>query len=141
MRGSLECEANSKLATGMPFVRTIRCLRTCVLGLFVVAQVAGVVPLLYDHTLNIYETTPVAAHGHRLVTPTVVHPDADHHHGLLDLHDQCCALHTLAGHLPRVLDAMPTHFVSVRIVPTEVIALAGRKPSLPDRPPKPVPLI
>jgi hypothetical protein len=141
MRGSLECEANSKPAIEMPFVRTIRCLRASLLGLFVVAQVAGVVPLMYDHTLNIYETTPVAAHGHRLANPTVAHPDADHHHGLLDLHDQCCALHTLAGPLPRVLDAAPAHFVSVRIVPTEAIALTGRKPDLPDRPPKPVPLI
>jgi hypothetical protein len=60
---------------------------------------------------------------------------------LLDLHDQCCALHTLAGPLPRVLDATPVHFLSQRIVPTEVIALTGGEPVLPDRPPKPVPLI
>jgi len=125
----------------MQFSRTIRCFRTCLLSLFVVAQVAGVVPVLYDHTLNIYETAPVAAHKHRLANPTVANPDADHHHGLLDLHDQCCALHTLAGPLPRVLEAMPAHFVRVRIVPTEVIALTGRQPGLPDRPPKPAPLI
>jgi hypothetical protein len=96
---------------------------------------------MYEHTLNIYETTPVAAHQHRLVNPTIANRDADHHHGSLDLHDQCCALHTLAGPLPRVLEAMPAHFVRVRIVPTEVIALAGRQPCLPDRPPKPAPLI
>ena len=125
----------------MLFVRTIRCFRACLLGLFVLAQVAAVVPLMYDHTLNIYETTPVAAHQHRLVKPTIANPDADHHHGSLDLHDQCCALHTLAGPLPRVLEAMPAHFVRVRIVPTEVIALAGRQPGLPDRPPKTAPLI
>jgi len=125
----------------MPFVRTIRCFRACLVGLFVVAQVAGVVPLMYDHTLNIYETAPVATHGHQLVNPTVINPDGDHHHGLADLHDQCCALHTLAGPLPHVPDAMPAHFVSVRIVPTQVIALTGGKPPLPDRPPKPVPLI
>jgi len=125
----------------MPLVRTICCLRACLLGLFVVAQVAGVVPLMYDHTLNIYETAPVAAHGHRLVNPTPANPDADHHHGLLDLHDQCCALHTLAGPLPHVFDAMLVRFVSVRIALTEMIALTGGKPGLPDRPPKPVPLI
>ena len=125
----------------MRLIQTVRCFRACILGLFVVAQVAGVIPLIYDHTLNIYETAPVAAHKHRLADPTVANPDADHHHGLLDLHDQCCALHTLAGPLPHVLDAAPAHFVSMRIVNTEAIALAGGKPSLPDRPPKPVSLI
>ena len=115
----------------MPFVRTIRCFRACLLGLFVLAQVAAVVPLMYDHTLNIYETTPVAAHQHRLVNPTIANRDADHHHGSLDLHDQCCALHTLAGPLPRVLDAMPAHFVSVRIVPTEVSHLPAASPVFP----------
>ena len=54
----------------MMLVRTIYWLRACVLGLFVVAQVAGVVPLIYDHTLNVYETTPVATHGHHQVKPT-----------------------------------------------------------------------
>jgi hypothetical protein len=125
----------------MPFVRAIRCFRACLVGLFVVAQVAGIVPLIYDHTLNIYETAPVAAHGHQPVNPTVANPDADHHHGSLDLHDQCCALHTLAGPIPHVLDATPAHFMSMRIVPSKVIALTGGKPSLPDRPPKPVSLI
>jgi hypothetical protein len=96
---------------------------------------------MYDHTLNIYETAPVAAHKHPLVRPTVAMPDADHHHGLVALHDQCCALHTLAGPLPRVLDAAPAHFVSLRIVSTQAIVPTGGKPALPDRPPKPVPLI
>jgi len=125
----------------MMFIRAIYCLRAGLLGFFVVAQVAGVVPLIYDHTLNIYETAPVAAHGHLQVKSTVANPNADHHHGVLDLHDQCCALYTLAGPLPRVLDAAPADVVSVRIVPTEVIALTGGNSHLLDRPPKPVPLI
>jgi hypothetical protein len=122
----------------MTFVRTICWLRACVLGLFVLAQAAGVVPLIYDHTLNVYETVPVAAHGHRQVKPTAANSDADHHHGLLDLHDQCCALHTLAGPLPHVADVRPADFVSLRIAPAEVIGLTGGKPNLLDRPPKPV---
>ena len=105
-----------------------------------VAQVAGVIPLIYDHTLNVYETAPVAAHGHAHVKPTVANPDADHHHGALDLHDQCCALHTLAGPLPHVIDAAPVAFASVRIVPDESIALTGANPGVLDRPPRPVPL-
>ena len=124
----------------MTFVRTIRCLRASLLALFVVAQVAGVVPLIYDHTLNVYETAPVAAHGHAHVKPTVANPDADHHHGALDLHDQCCALHTLAGPLPHVIDAAPVAFASVRIAPDELITLTGANPGVLDRPPRPVPL-
>src|SRR5258708_36835628 len=99
------------ISNPMMFVRTIYWLRACVLGLFVVAQVAGVVPLIYDHTLNVYETAPVAAHGHRQVKSTAVNPDADHHHGLLDLHDQCCALHTLAGPLLQTAEHGPGAFV------------------------------
>jgi len=123
----------------MTFVRTIRCLRASLLVLFVVAQVAGVVPLIYDHTLNVYEATPVAAHGHARIRPTVASPDADHHHGALDLHDQCCALHTLAGPLPHVIDAAPVAFASVRIAPDESITLTGANPGVVDRPPRPVP--
>ena len=83
----------------MLFVRTIRWLRTILLGLFALAQIAGVSPLMYQHTLNVYETAPVAGHHHVRVATTA--PDADHHHGILELHDQCCTLHTLAGPLPR----------------------------------------
>jgi hypothetical protein len=109
----------------MTFVRTICWLRACVLGLFVVAQAAGVVPLIYDHTLNVYETAPVAAHGHRQVKQTASNPDAEHRHGLLDLHDQCCALHTLTGPLPQIVDVSPADFVGLRTAPVEVIGLAS----------------
>jgi hypothetical protein len=61
------------ISNPMMFVRTIYWLRACVLGLFVVAQVTGVIPLIYDHTLNMYETAPVAAHGHHHVKPTGRH--------------------------------------------------------------------
>lgn len=58
----------------MTRVRTIRCLRACLMVLFVVAQVAGVVPLICDHTLNVYEAAPIAAHGHPAAKPTVANP-------------------------------------------------------------------
>jgi hypothetical protein len=35
-----------------------------------VAQVASIVPLLYDHTLNVYEKTPIGGHKHPHVKPT-----------------------------------------------------------------------
>lgn len=124
----------------MTIVRTIRCVRAGLMALFVVAQVAGVVPLICDHTLNVYEVTPVAAHRHLPVSSTLASPDADHHHGLLGLHDQCCALHTLAGHLPRVVDAAPVDFAGARIFPDVLIALSGGNPGVLDRPPRPEPL-
>jgi hypothetical protein len=124
----------------MTFERTIRCLRASLTALFVVAQVAGVVPLLCDHTLNVYEGVPVASHGHPLIEPTAATPDAGHHHGALGLHDQCCALHTLAGHLPHVVDAAAVDFASARIFPDELIARSGGNPAVLDRPPRPEPL-
>jgi hypothetical protein len=122
------------------FARTVRCFRASLLALFVTAQVAGVVPLIYDHTLNLYEAAPVAAHGHGHASPTIANPDADHHHGAIDLHDQCCALHTLAGPLPPVIDAAPVSVASVRLVQSELLALSGGNPGVLDRPPRPVPL-
>jgi hypothetical protein len=122
------------------FNRTIRYLRACFLGLFIVAQVAGIVPLIYDHTLNVFETMPVARHSHRHVG-SIAAPDENHHHGVLDLHDQCCALHTLAGPVPHIVNAAPMDFVGMRVAPATLFALAQRGPVLPDRPPRPLPLI
>jgi hypothetical protein len=122
------------------FHRTIHCLRACFLGLFIVAQVAGIVPLIYDHTLNVFETIPVAGHSHRHVA-AIAAPDEHHHHGVLDLHDQCCALHTLAGPVPYAANTAPTDFAGRRIAPAKLIALAQRGPVLLDRPPRPLPLI
>ena len=124
----------------MTFLRTIRCVRLSLLAFFVLAQVAGVVPLIYDHTLNVYETVPVSAHAHAHVKPTITEPDADHHHGALDLHDQCCALHTLSGPLPHVAGAAPVNFAGVLIVPEQPVALIGTNPASLDRPQRPLPL-
>jgi len=124
----------------MRFVRTIQCLRASLLAIFAVAQVAGVIPLLYDHTLNVYETAPVAAHKHPHVARTVANPDADHHHGALDLHDQCCTLHMLTAPLPQVSGVSRVDFASVPIFAVELTALPGGNPAVLDRPPKPLPL-
>ena len=125
----------------MTVLRTIRRFHAALLALFVVAQVAGVVPLIYDHTLNVYEGAPVAAHGHPHVTPTAAVPDADHHHGLLDLHDQCCVLQILAGPLPAVIAIVPVGSATHRIAARKLASLVGGDPPLLDRPPRPQPLI
>ena len=125
----------------MKVLRTIRRFHAGLLALFVVAQVAGVVPLIYDHTLNVYEDAPVAAHGHPHVMPTAAVPDADHHHGLLDLRDQCCVLQILAGPLPDVVAVVPVDSATVPFIPGRLAALVGGNPPLLDRPPRPQPLI
>jgi len=125
----------------MNLVRTTRRLRGCLLALFVIAQTAGVVPLIYDHTLNEYEFAPVTSHQHAHAQPTVAYPDADHHHGILDLHDQCCALHTLAGPLPTILVAAPAERAGAPMALRMAIVLAQKRPILLDRPPKSLPLI
>jgi hypothetical protein len=78
----------------MPFVR-MSMLRSWLLGLYIVAQVAGVVPLMYDHTLNIYETKPVAGHVHLAIPGDAAEPDMGHHHGMIAFHmsaaqSNCC---------------------------------------------------
>src|SRR5215470_794493 len=125
----------------MTLFRTIRRLRACLLALFVTAQIAGVVPLIYDHTLNVFETTPVAGHTHVHVATSIVARDGDHHHGMLDLHDQCCALHTLAAPLPLALGAAPVDFAGTRLLPATAMARPQDSPVVPDRPPKAQPAI
>jgi len=67
---------------------------------------------------------------------------ADHHHGILDVHDQCCALHTLAGPLPIFTDVARTIRRGVRITPAAALAaLANADPAGLDRPPNSMPLI
>jgi hypothetical protein len=125
----------------MKIARIPLCLRRLLLALFVIAQTAGVVPLMYDHTLNAYELAPVASHQHASVQPTIANPDADHHHGALDLHDQCCALHTLAAPLPYTLDLDRQDVGGGRIILAAVISSPQGRPALPDRPPRPLPLM
>jgi hypothetical protein len=119
----------------------MRMLRYWLLGLYVVAQAVGVVPLMYDHTLNIYETTPVAGHVHIHLASETGQPDADHHHGLLGFHDQCCALHSLSGPLPLVLALALAESVGNPLPPVKLIALVSWHPARLDRPPKSLPLI
>jgi hypothetical protein len=103
---------------------------------FALAQIAGVSPLLYEQTLNAYETTPAASQHHVRIAATA--PDAGHHHGVLDFHDQCCALHTLAGPLPDITAIVPVASPGAPITPPALIAPTTTDPSQLDRPPKPL---
>jgi len=125
--------------TTLKLARAIRCLRAGLTALFVATQVAGVIPLMHDHTLNVFENAPVAGHLH--VKTSIAAPDADHHHGMLDLHDQCCALHALTGPLPQTNDSAPARYAGTRMIPVAAVLVSDGVPPRLDRPPRPLPRI
>jgi hypothetical protein len=123
----------------MSSARTIGRLRAIVVGLFALAQFACVSPLICQHTLDVLVAAQ-AGGDHGRFAPAA--PGADHHHhGILDMHDQCCAFHALAGPLPAIADVALANPLSVRVAPRALAALADADPGRLDRPPKPTPLI
>jgi hypothetical protein len=60
-------------------------------GLFLIAQIAGVVPLVCAHTLHVFESKQVVSDDDGIIA---VGPRGTHHHGIADLNDQCCAFFT-----------------------------------------------
>jgi hypothetical protein len=119
----------------MTFAR-FHLLRQCLLGLYLIAQVVGVFPLVYGHAFIVSETTPAAGHVH-LAADAGRRDTNQHHHGFADCRDQCCAICSLTGPLPpnaslalREREAAPA--------PLAVsAALISWHPSRLDRPPKP----
>jgi hypothetical protein len=114
------------------------------LGLFFLAQIAGIVPLFGVHLQHIIETqrdiasdlsvTGVADHVHNHHS----HHDGDRHdHGANDSADQCCTLHHhLAGVVPPLAAGNPRSFLMSPVVPLPTRALTGAEPRLLERPPK-----
>jgi hypothetical protein len=103
------------------------------LGLFLMAQAAGVVPLLLDHALHAFESQPAAAGVHDHDAPG---RHGDHRHGLGDIKDECCTLHHMAG-----IVALPSGTTTIGQVALP-IALAPAQPLVTlaparlERPPK-----
>jgi hypothetical protein len=104
------------------------------IGLFLIAQIAGVVPLIAAHTLHVFESKQVVS-GDDGITATG--PSGTHHHGLADLNDQCCTFHHLASVLSYVVKINPARLAKVAIVSLAPIALVVADPLLLERPPKP----
>jgi|ERR1700678_1221952 hypothetical protein len=109
------------------------------LGLFLAAQVAGVLPLMTVHIQHALEsqraifddlaTTGVVDHNHE--------QKGHHRHGAFDVNDQCCTLHHhLTGVLPFAGSADRSRFLTVSIVPPPQRSPAAADPGLPERPPK-----
>jgi hypothetical protein len=129
----------------MRWLRTSRKIVPWLVGLFMVAQFAGVVPFR--------EAFPSAAVGHTHahehaagVSDTHKHANdgAAHHHHDDDAStpgDECCALHSFAAIVPAVLTAAIAAAVGKPLEDRRLENIAGITPSRLDRPPRTLPLI
>jgi hypothetical protein len=117
----------------------VRILRSWLLGLYIAAQVIGLVPLIYEHTLNIYKEVPIAGLV-QLSSGTTQH-DSDRQHGLIGFHDECCAIYSLAGPLPPAVSLALEECATMRVSPAELVALVSWHSARLDRPPKAPPLV
>jgi Protein of unknown function (DUF2946) len=118
------------------------------LGLFLIAQLAGVVPLVTVHLEHAIASEQDAAadsgegatavhavsHAHH---HHVHHGSSPHDHGASDPNDQCCTLHHhLAGVLPGLAPAGVAGFVVATVVALLPTPLVPADPGLLERPPK-----
>jgi len=121
----------------MARLRTMRGLMIWAMGVFLIAQFAGVVSSELIFPQPGAGLTAPHAHSHHadsVADSTLPH---HHHHGQGQADgDHCCALHTLAAVLPTVLTSAPLTLVAVRLFPERARQIAMTIPNLPDRPPR-----
>jgi hypothetical protein len=129
-------------------VRTRHWFGRWLLGLFLMAQLAGVVPLVTVHLEHaIASEQDAAADSDKTGAPAHVVSHAHHHHvhhgssphdhGASDPNDQCCTLHHhLAGVLPHAAPARAADRVLAAIVSLPPAPLLPADPGLLERPPK-----
>jgi hypothetical protein len=104
------------------------------LGLFLIAQIAGVLPMMFDHAVHVFESQPTIFSAHDHSAPG---RHGDHRHGIADVKDECCALHHhLAGVLPFAVPAVSFRLAAGPMVVPAVRAPASADPILFERPPK-----
>jgi hypothetical protein len=123
----------------MTLLHTTRRFASWLVGLFMFAQIAGVVPLMSSHTLHVFESKQVVADedGIHAIGPG----GTRHHHSIADLNDQCCAFHHLVGVLVYALSVVPVSFTRIAIVSFPPSVLIAADPIPPERPPKSLSLI
>jgi hypothetical protein len=122
---------------GNILLRRVQSVRALLTALFVATHVFGVVPLLCDHTKEIYERalTVAAAPGEAIAANAEtdgVNPDGN-------LADDCCAIDSLAGPLPNVASITADRLVSPHVFPALASPLAGGHSRVLERPPKHTP--
>jgi hypothetical protein len=115
----------------------VRIVRSWVFGLYIVAQVIGLVPLIHEHTLDVYKAVAVAGHA----TGGKTQQNSDGRHGINDSHDQCCAIHSLTGPLASMVTLALVETAAIRVSPPQMAALVSWHSARLDRPPKSLPLV
>ena len=118
-------------------LRRVQSVRALLTALFMATQVIGVVPLLCDHTKEIYERAVAVTAAPAEAIPANAASDRANPDG--DLDDDCCALHSLAGPLPNVASIAAGDLVSAYVLPKPASPLAGRHSRVLERPPKHTP--
>jgi hypothetical protein len=121
----------------------LRRLGPLLLGLILLVQAAGIVPLISIHIQHAFENEQdIAAdlaesgnvkhvHHHH-----AHHDGGQHEHGANDPNDQCCTLHHhLAGVLPIASNASQSD-LTASIVAVPRRSLVGTDPGMLERPPK-----
>jgi hypothetical protein len=118
------------------------------LGLFLIAQLAGVVPLVTVHLEHaIANEQDAAADAGDVGAPAHAVSHTHHHHvhqgsgphdhGASDPNDQCCTLHHhLSGVLPEAVPARSADRVVAAIVSLRPAPLVPADPGQLERPPK-----
>jgi hypothetical protein len=108
------------------------------LGLFLIAQIAGIVPLVYAHTLHMFEGKQGIADGRDTIAAH--EPGGDR--AVPGDDDRCCVLHHhLTGVLPGAASAIRVGLVGLRMIAAPTNPLASADPTPHDRPPKLLPLV
>ncbi len=117
----------------MAWCRTIRGLVPWLIGLFLVAQLAGVVPFEYIHPTPALAHAAAHEHDHGSVGHTRHHEGTEQDGAIAD---QCCALHSLAGIVPLVVMGILSDPIGERLSPEPADRASGIGPSRLDRPPR-----
>ena len=127
-----------RVGGGNIHLRRVQSARALLATLFIAAQVIGVVSLLCNHTKEIYERAVAVTDAPAEANPANAASDRADPDG--DLDDDCCALDSLAGPLPRVASITADQLVSAHVFSTLASSLVGRHSRVLERPPKHTPI-
>jgi hypothetical protein len=107
-------------------------------GLFLIAQIFGVFPLISGHTAHVAEAHLVLSKDNGNIGSI---PQGHHHHGDADGFIQHHELQDLTGAITCLANRCERAFVHVALTIHAPNAVAGIDPILLERPPKPLPSI